>query len=512
MNKLLKLIYSNKFFAILTLLLQVGMIAVYIVSVSNNVRFYMLASNFISIIFILLEVNRHEESAFKLTWVMLIAVVPFFGWFFYLYTHTDIISGNIRKSHQKTHKALGEYRYDDTEIIRDMDERGCDTSLVKYLSHACGSSVFKNTEVSYYELGDSMFVSILEELEKAEKFIFMEFFIINQKSRMWKEVEEILVRKAREGVDVRLMYDGMGCMGIMEKGYEKKLNKMGIKCQIFAPIQPLLSTYQNNRDHRKILVIDGRCAFSGGINLADEYINEIVRFGHWKDTGIKLVGEGVNGFTDLFLTMWYTTSEQIDENAGEFMEESSKYAIKSAPGYVVPFGDSPLDNDLVGRNAYVDILNSSKEYVDIMTPYFVIDDAIYNAMSYAVTRGVRVRVILPGIPDKKIPYCLARSYYKDLFEIGVEVYEYTPGFVHAKNTVSDGNRAIVGTINYDYRSLYLNYECALYMLDVPQVKDVERDFTDTLAKCRRMTKTEVDQLPWIYRVFGRMLRFIATII
>lgn len=512
MNKLLKLIYSNKFFAVLTLLLQLGMIVMYVVGISNNIRFYMLASNLISIIFILVEVNRHEESAFKITWIMLIAVVPLFGWFFYLYTHTGIISGDIRKSHEKSQKLLDSYRFDDTELIREMDEDGRDTALVKYLSRGAGNSVYKDTNIEYYPLGDEMFISLLEELRKAEKFIFMEFFIINQKSHMWKMVEEILIRKAQSGVDVRLMYDGMGCMGIMDKGYEKILCSKGIKCQIFSPVQPLLSTYQNNRDHRKIVVIDGRCAFSGGVNLADEYINRIVRFGHWKDTGIKLEGAGVSGFTELFLTMWATISDIDESEINGFINISQQYKIPEAPGFVVPFGDSPLDNNLVGRNAYVDILNSSKEYVDIMTPYFVIDDSIYDAMQYAVTRGVRVRLILPGIPDKKAPFCLARSYYPDLFNIGVEVYEYIPGFVHAKNTVCDGSRAIVGSINYDYRSLYLHYECAVYMMDIPKIKDIENDFVDTLAKCRRVTAVEYENYPWYYRVAGRMLRFVATMI
>lgn len=512
MNKLLKLVYSNKFFAILTLLLQVGMILMYIINISNNVRFYLLASNLISTVFILIEVNRHEESAFKITWIMLIATVPYFGWFFYLYTHTGIISGNILKSHQKAQRVLDRYRYDDKELIREMDDDGVDTALVKYLSKAGGSSVFKNTSVSYYALGDTMFESITEELEKAENFIFMEFFIINQKSHMWRTIEEILLRKAQEGVDVRLMYDGMGCMGIVDKDYEKVLESKGIRCQIFAPLQPLLSTYQNNRDHRKIIVIDGRCAFSGGVNLADEYINKIVRFGHWKDTGIKLIGEGVSGFTELFLTMWCTTSETYESDLGRFMRESEKYPEYEASGYVVPYGDTPLDNKLIGRNAYVDILNSARDYVDIMTPYFVIDDSIYDAMKYAVTRGVRVRLMLPGVPDKKTPYCLARSYYKDLFDIGVEVYEYIPGFIHAKNTVADGKRAIVGTINYDYRSLYLHYECATYMIDVPEIAEIERDFVNTLSKCRRITEVEYERYPWYYRAAGRVLRFVATMI
>ena len=328
---------------------------------------------------------------------------------------------------------------------------------------------------------------------------------------MWRVIEEILLRKAREGVDVRVMYDGMGCMGIVDKDYNKKLESMGIKCRIFSPLQPLLSTYQNNRDHRKVIVIDGRCAFSGGVNLADEYINKIVRFGHWKDTGIKLIGEGVSGFTELFLTMWCTTADKYEVDMGQYVNASEKYSVPEAKGYVVPFGDSPLDEKLVGRNAYVDILNSAKESVDIMTPYFVIDDAIYDAMSYAVTRGVRVRLILPGMPDKKVPYCLARSYYRDLFAIGVEVYEYIPGFVHAKNTVADGKRAIVGTINYDYRSLYLHYECAAYLYKVPALSDIKVDFEDTFSKSQLVTPDDVKKQSLPCRLLGAILKVAAPL-
>lgn len=512
MNKLLKLIYSNKFFAVTTLLMQIGIITVYIIGVSNNVRFYLLASNFISAILIMFEVNRHEETAFKITWIMLIAIVPLFGWFFYLYTHTGIISRDIKRSHELAQKKISEYRTDDAGTIKEMELAGCETSLVRYLSRSGGQSVYKNSDLKYYPTGEDMFADMLGELRSAKDFIFMEFFIVNHKSYMWKAVEEILVEKAQNGVDVRFMYDGMGCIALMPKNYEKVLESKGIKCQVFAPVQPLLSTYQNNRDHRKVLVIDGRCAFSGGINLSDEYINKIVRFGYWKDTGVRVTGDAVKGFTEMFLTMWCTAASTANVDFERFLNSSKSFPVYSSAGYVVPFCDSPLDNDPAGRNAYVDMLNTAKKYVHIMTPYFVVDEAIYNAMSYAVTRGVDVKVILPGIPDKRIPYCLARSYYEDLFDIGVEVYEYTPGFVHAKTTVSDDNRAVIGTINYDYRSLYLHYECAVYTVDTPGIKAVEDDMLITLSKCRRITPAEYKELPWYYRFLGRALRFIATVI
>ncbi len=512
MNKFWKLIYSNKFFAISTLLIQIAMIAMFIIGISSYTNYYILASNFLSAVLILFEVNRHEESAFKITWIMLIAIIPFLGWFFYVYTHTGIISNSILKSHNKAKSEILPFKTDDREIIKKMDAEGAETSFVKYLSASVGSSVYKNTSFKYYPLGDDMFPDILKELEMAEYYIYLEFFIIHRDSFMWRSIEEILERKAHQGLDVRLMYDGMGCMNIMPKGYEKLLNSKGIKTQIFSPVQPLLSTYQNNRDHRKVIVVDGECAFCGGINLADEYINKIERFGHWKDNGFRIYGEGVRGFTEMFLTMWCTVAGTEDIDFHSRLDDPACHAYSGAQGYIAPFCDIPMDNQFVGKTAYTDILNTAKHYVHIMTPYFVIDDAIYDAMRYAVARGVDVKLILPGIPDKKIPYCLARSYYKDLLEIGVEIYEYIPGFVHAKTTVSDDRRAIVGTINYDYRSLYLHYECAAYISETPGIRDIELDMIDTLAACRRITKNEYDSFPWYYRATGRVLRFIATMI
>lgn len=512
MSKLLKLIYSNKFFAIITLMAQVALIAVYILNVKNNAHFFLMASHIISTALILIEVNRHEETAFKITWIMLIATVPIFGWFFYIYTHTDLMQRGIKAAHACAEKEIAPFKPYDVDTIAEMDGFHYETSLVKYLSNAAGYSTYKNTSFRYFPIGEDMFEAICQELEKASEFIFMEFFIINAKSRMWEKILSILERKAREGVEVRLMYDGMGCMGIMPRDYNLELEKKGIKTQIFAPVQPLLSTYQNNRDHRKVLVIDGRCAFSGGINIADEYINELERFGHWKDVGFAVQGEAVASYTQMFLTMWCTAEDAVNVDFKHYLSRSELYSQTSAKGYVIPFSDTPLDDMPVGRNAYVDILNTSKKYVHIMTPYFVIDEAIFEAMNYAVTRGVDVKLILPGIPDKKTPYCLARSYYKDLIKIGVEVYEYTPGFVHAKATVSDDIRAIVGTINYDYRSLYLHYECASYMVRTDGIEDIEEDFIDTLAKCRRVTMYDYENYPWFYRFFGRVLRFIAPML
>ena len=382
--------------------------------------------------------------------------------------------------------------------------------MASFLSKYGSSGVFTDTDVKYYSLGDYMIEEIIDELKKAEKFIFIESFIINAEGRVWPEILSILREKVRQGVEVRVMYDGMGCLTTLPKYYEETLNAQKIKCRTFSPVQPLLSTYQNNRDHRKIIVIDGKVAFNGGINLADEYANYIERFGHWKDTGIRLEGSAVAGFTSLFLQMWNTIRmSDTKEDCKRFIDASEPSA---GVGVIIPYGDSPLDDVNVGMRAYIDIINSANEYVYIMTPYLVIDDEMYNAMRFAVQRGVDVRIIMPHKPDKKYAFWLARTYYPQLMRSGVKIYEYMPGFVHAKVCEADGERAIVGTVNFDYRSLFLHYECATYIYKSRVIDDIHADFKKTFASCDRITEEEYRRFNPITKVCGRIVRVLAPLL
>lgn len=306
------------------------------------------------------------------------------------------------------------------------------------------------------------------------------------------------------------MYDAMGCLTTLPVRYNETLERYGIKCRVFSPIVPLISTHQNNRDHRKIIVIDGKTAFSGGINLADEYINQKERFGHWKDTGIMLKGDAVAGYISMFLEMWNVNTEDI-EDGGEYIN-ASKGNPADAAGFVIPFGDTPLDDIYVGKRAYIHNLDNASEYTYIMTPYLVIDDEMFESMKYAAQRGVDVKIIMPHIPDKPYAFYLARTYYKELLDVGIEIYEYTPGFVHAKMSISDGRKAIVGTINHDYRSLYLHYECAAYMVDVPAVIDIERDFKDTIALSQKITYEDIKNFNPFTKLVGHIMRLIAPLI
>ena len=512
MKKLNRLLYSNKLCALVMLLLQITAFVFMYIWISDYSGVLIGFTTVFSAVLIIIEVNRESEPTFQMTWVLLIAIFPVFGGLLYLFMRMRTVAWNIKDDYDNIHEANRLYLEKDAELekrLDTMDRRESD--FVRYLEKYGGSPAYEETTVQYYPLGKRMYEDMKRELMRAEKFIFMEFFIINTTSRMWSEILDILRAKARQGVEVRVLYDAMGCITTMPRHYDEYLGRLGIQARIFSPIVPLISTHQNNRDHRKILVVDGECAFSGGINIADEYIGEKMRFGHWKDAGFMMRGKGVAGFTSMFLDMWNVNSEKI-EDGGNYILSSSGVETEN-DGFVVPFSDAPFSDDMqIGKRAYLHNLESATDYVYIMTPYLVIDNEMYESMKYATQRGVDVKIIMPHIPDKAYALYLARTYYKELLRAGIEIYEYTPGFVHSKISVSDGRRAIVGTINHDYRSLYLHYECAAYMMDLPAIMDVERDFKDTLEKCQKITVEDLKKFKVTTRLIGHITRLVAPLI
>lgn len=456
---------------------------------------------------VIYEINRPSEPSFKYAWIILITVLPVFGGLLYVYTHLNVITKSISKRTNVIDEETKHYIIQDDKIVKELAKQGSMAGFSKYIYDFAGYPTYKNTSVEYFSLGESKFEKMKEELEKAEKFIFLEYFIVNTKSTMWLEILDILRRKASEGVEVRFIYDAMGSLAMFSREYCDELENMGIKCKAFKRVTPLLSTYQNNRDHRKILVIDGHTAFTGGINIADEYINKDIRFGHWKDTAVMLKGDAVASFTVMFLRMW-NVSEKENESYDEYIVKQSVVA----DGYVIPYSDSPIDSEFVGERVYLDIINRAVNYVHIMTPYLVISYEMQEALEYAAKRGVDVRIIMPHIPDKPYALWLARSYYPKLIKSGVRIFEYDKGFVHAKVTISDDDKAVVGTINYDYRSLYLNYECALFIYRVPEIKDVESDYQNTEKMCSEITLEEYKKFNVFGRVFGMCIRLFAPLI
>ncbi len=445
-----------------------------------------LALRILSIVAVLWIINTEDNPAYKIAWIIFVLILPLLGGLFY------VAVGHKRPAKGMRRMLDAEQRRTDSELLQ------ADETLEKlqhtdrnaggdayYLAETGGYPVWDHTSATYYPIGEEYYASFLEELKKAEHFIFMEFFIVGE-GKMWNSILEVLVEKAAAGLDVRFIYDDVGCVSLLPPGYSRILEEKGIKSFAFNPFIPLWSLVMNNRDHRKIAVIDGHTAFSGGVNLADEYINEKMRFGHWKDTGFMLKGEAVWNYTVMFLRMW-NAHRHTDEDYEAFCPHVWHKEAFEGQGFIQPFSDSPLDDELLSENVYLNILNRAKDYVYIFTPYLVVDHEMQTALCLAAKRGVDVRIVTPGIPDKKTIFQLTRSYYPVLLKAGVRIYEYTPGFLHAKSFVSDDETAVVGTINMDYRSLYLHFECGTLFFGNPLVLDVKRDSLDTMEKGREVT-------------------------
>lgn len=509
---LFRIVFGRTAFVVLFLLLQIGFLFSCFRWLSNYLVYIyggMLALTALVVIYIL---NEKSNPSFKLAWVIPVLVIPVFGTFLYLFVQFQIGTKWINRRLKDAGDEISPYLEQNPITEKRLKKVSRDrANLAVYLKNCGGFPVCQNTSVRYFPLGDAMFPEFKRQLKSARKFIFMEYFII-ERGKMWGEILEILEEKAAQGVEVRVMYDGMCCMMLLPYHYPQVLEKKGIRCKMFSPIKPTLSTHQNNRDHRKICVIDGHTAFTGGINLADEYINAVERFGHWKDTAVMLQGEGVQSFTMMFLQMWNITERQ-KENYGKYIYPGEELLNDAKPelGFVIPYGDSPLDGENVGERVYMDIINQARDYVHMMTPYLILDNEMVTALTFAAKRGVDTVLMMPHIPDKKYAYLLARSYYPELIEAGVKIYEYTPGFVHAKVFVSDDETAVVGTINLDFRSLYLHFECGVWIHKNPVVDAIEEDFLETLKKCRQVTLEDCRRYPFLPKFAGRMLRLIAPL-
>ena len=465
-------------------------------------------TTFLKVIMVLWLLNSNTNPTAKITWLIVIMLMPVFGVLLFFYTRSDIGHRALKKRTDEIIRATKSRIVQRPEIMEGLKKQNSGAaSLACYMQRSGCHPVYGDTKVTYFPLGEDKFAEMLCQLEQARHFIFMEYFIVDE-GLMWGRILDILAAKAAQGVDVRMMYDGTCEFSLLPHDYPARLQALGIRCKMFSPVTPFLSTHYNYRDHRKILVIDGHTAFNGGVNLADEYINQKERFGHWKDTAVMLRGEAVKSFTLMFLQMW-----QIDEREDESLHFLS-YPAGSAErtrGYVIPYGDCPLDNDKLGERVYMDILNRAGSYVHIMSPYLILDVEMETALEFAAERGVEVILLLPGIPDKKIPYALAKGHYMSLLRAGVKIYEYTPGFVHAKVFVSDSREAVVGTINLDYRSLYHHFECATYMYDTECIADIEEDFQETLKKCRQVTMQMARRENPGVRMTGYLMKAVAPL-
>lgn len=505
---LLKIIFGRTTIVLLLLCVQAFVLFLGFRFLGQYIAYGFGGYTLLSLIIVIILINKPQNPSVQNSWIILILLIPVFGALLYIFVDTQWGSRLVNRRLQSLIELTRSYMTQDTDVINRLRAQDPGTAnLVNYMVEKADSPVYENTSVKYFPLGEDKFEEMIRQLEQAKEFIFMEYFIVEE-GYMWGRILKILEKKVKEGVEVRFMYDGMCSLVLLPYKYPEKLEALGIRCKMFSPIRPALSTRQNNRDHRKILVIDGHTAFTGGINLADEYINRKIRFGHWKDTAVMIKGDAVKSFTLMFLQVW---------NINERSEDYERYMNRVIPipkkssGFVMPYCDSPLDDENVGEQVYLDMINRAERYVHIMTPYLILDYDLINALSFAAKRGVEVVIIMPHIPDKKYAFALAKTYYPELIRAGVQIWEYTPGFIHAKQFVCDDNRAVVGTINLDYRSLYLHFECAAYMYQVDVVKDIESDFQDTLAKSQKITIEDCKKVKIHTKLFGRLLRLFAPL-
>lgn len=463
----------------------------------------------VAVVIVLIIINRPGLPEFKLPWIVMTLVFPIMGGLFYLFVETQLGTRIMNRKVLDQQERTREYIPKNQDVLDEIREQdGMIGSLAGYLQNN-GFPTYRNNGLEYYPLGDYWFPAMLEKLREARKFIFLEYFIIEH-GKVWDQVLEILKDKVLEGVEVRLMYDGTLQFASLSHDYPRRMEAAGIQCKVFSPIKPALSTYQNNRDHRKILVIDGEVGFTGGTNLADEYVNQKVRFGHWKDTAIMIRGDAVRSLTVMFLQLW--DLEGYENNYVDYLDVYPRRPEAQYPGYVIPYTDSPLDQEPVGKLVYIHILQTAKDYVHIMTPYLILDHDMITSLTFAAKRGVDVKIILPHIPDKAYAFALARTHYSELLRAGVKIYEYLPGFVHAKTFVSDDTTAVVGTVNLDYRSLYLHFECGVWMYRSDAVMQVKEDVWNTMKESEEINLEFCRKRPAAIRTLQGVMRLFAPLL
>ncbi len=508
-------LYNRLFIFLLSVLLQIigyGILLLafaYDSSIGFIVQFII---SVLTVVFVLRIINKNDRPSSKLSWIILILIFPVFGVPMYL------LNGSGRPT-RKMQRKITQAKQENEKRLKELGEpqipapRSRDEAVEHYIAKSGGYPAFHEGEVRYYKSGEEVFPEMVQALKRAEKFILLEYFIIAH-GKAWNEILKILLEKAEQGVQVKIIYDDFGCMVTLPPRYDEYLESLSknIKCLAFNPVVPLFAVRMNNRDHRKMLVVDGKLAFTGGINLADEYIGEIRRFGYWKDSAIKITGSSVQSFCKSFFYIW-NAFRTDKEDILNYLAPAPKRAEEgnARDGFTIqPYDDCPLDNISVGETVYADTIDKAERYVWIFTPYLVLDDYMRASLCQASLRGVDVRIVTPGIPDKKTVYRLTRANYEILLKAGVKIYEYTPGFLHAKSMVCDDTCAVVGTINLDYRSLYHHFENAVYFSGAKAVAEVKRDCEDTFAVSKERTLENLKR-GFIGRLFDSILRVFETL-
>jgi len=511
MRRLLNFLLSRVVLISLLILLQLVMVLVLVVWVSSYAFRYYLLLLILSSILVIYLIQKRGNPTYSQAWIIVLLVFPLFGGVIYLlFGNKRVPKALMRQAHQ----------FDDEEtpvltqqesILAALKEK--DATVAKqfhYVSRYPGYPVYQHTRVEYFPSGEEMFAVLLDKLKSAKRYIFLEFFIIWE-GVMWEQILEILLAKVKEGVDVRLIYDDAGCISTLPDGYDERLRRLGIHCYIFNKVRARLMVQMNNRDHRKICVIDGQTGFLGGMNVGDEYINVIDRFGHWKDAAVMLEGEAVDSLTVMFL-QFYSFLIGKREIYEDYLQDPFHFANIHHEGYVQPYSDTPTDNEDVGETMHLNMINQAKHYIYIMTPYLVPSYDMVKALTIAAKDGVDVRIMVPHIPDKWYVHEVTRSHYQDLTQAGIRIFEYLPGFLHSKIFVCDNQLAICGSTNMDYRSYYLNYECGVMFYDDPAILKIRDDFLKTQTECLEITLASCKKTGIVRRVARAVLGLLSPLL
>ncbi|MCI8589459.1 MAG: cardiolipin synthase [Clostridiales bacterium] len=485
---------------------QIVLICFYVYNLYVSVIYIEIAFRVVSVLVVIYIINKRESNSYKLAWSVPILMFPAFGGILYIICQGRLsifrfkrriedVDNEIKAVSDKYPNLISSFAADHPEFAPNTE----------YLNRN-GFPLFDHTDATYFPNGESMYASLLEELAKAEKYIFIEFFIVHE-GVMWNTILDLLVQKVKDGVDVRMLYDGMGSITTLPRKYNKYLESLGIKCKIFNRFVPAVSTMQNNRDHRKIVAIDGKVAYTGGVNLSDEYINVVERFGHWKDAAILVKGAAAAEYTLMFLRNWNIFEKNPESPANYLCMHKADRNI----GYFQPYCDSPFDDKQVARNVYLNLINRANHYIYIMTPYLILDEELDSALKLAAESGVDVRIITPHHADKVYVHIMTRNSYAELIKSGVKIYEYEPGFLHSKNILTDDRCAVVGSVNFDYRSLYLHFECAQLFYDHPAIKDLKKDFEDTFKISIEITENDCRKDKGFSRIFAQLLKLFSPL-
>lgn len=510
MKSLMKTIFGRVLFTVLCLIIQVAWLLALVWHLNQYSVDFSLLQEVIAIIVVLRINAKSEYSAARLVWTIVILSFPVFGISLYLMFGRNGVTKRTRRKYAKVEERFSKELVQDENILEKLREENIYVHNQQfYIQSASNYPLYENTDVTYFAQTEPALEALLNDLESARKFIFMEYFAVED-TTAFHRIEEVLLKKVAEGVEVRFIYDDFGSIGFVGPKFTYRLNQEGIRCRVFNPLIPFLYIFMNHRDHRKITVIDNRISYSGGFNLADEYFNIVSPYGHWKDTGIRLEGDAVRSHTVMFLEMW-NSIRNTDNDYSRFLVHDTTFQ-SVGKGYVQPYSDTPLDNETLGENVYMNIIKNAARYVYISTPYLILDNEMEKELCLAARRGVDVRIITPGIPDKKTVFLVTQSYYASLIRSGVRIYQYTPGFIHAKGYVCDDQIAVVGTINMDYRSLYLHFECATYMYGCDAVSDVLQDFKNTFPLCEEIGIDYCEKRSALVRAYQCVLRLFAPLL